>query len=461
VTTLEYPDALAAIEDYFERGWTDGLPIVPPTEDRVEAFLAQTSRDPDEVLARMPPIRRSCTVRQAAINAVMAGCRPEYFPVIVAALDAAADPGWVHPYWYILNASTSGQAPLYVINGPVRNDLGINSGVNVFGPGWRANMTIGRAIRLILLNVFDLRPGILDMSTQGQPGKLALCIGENEEESPWGPFHVDRGFKAEDSTLTYMSARGTHPVENRASQEPDKILQPFVDLMTSLALVSTPTSMRRKMLVIGPEHAHLIATAGWSKAEVKQFVYERARRPRSEYEAVTRAGSASKRRNPEWDRLAPIPERMVRSVNGVEYIYEHESPEDVLLVVAGAPNGGTSALVPLGVSRYMAGGAPIPCAGVVTRRIERPAKAVTIGQGVDEAGLVKALQPISSALEADGYFLNAAVAGPGLKIEIVAGPEACEDCLVPKDMMARMITSVLSEAGVGTPSLEVTYPNEH
>jgi hypothetical protein len=318
----------------------------------------------------MAPIRRSCTVRQAAINAVMAGCPTACFRAVVAALDAAADPGWKHPYWYILNASTSGQAPFYVINGPARAALGINCGVNVFGPGTRSNMTIGRAIRLILLNVFDVRPGVLDMSVQGQPGKLSLCIGENEEESPWPPFHVDRGFAAADSTLTYMSARGTHPVENRASREPEKILQTIVDLMTSLALLSTPTTQRRKVIVMGPEHAHLIAAAGWSKTDVKGFVHERARRRRAEYEAVTRAGSAAAGRHAGWDAIAPIPERMVRSVGGIDYIYEHDSPDDVLLVVAGAADGGTSAIVPLGLGRYAMYGAPIPCAGVVTTPIE-------------------------------------------------------------------------------------------
>jgi hypothetical protein len=378
---LEYPDAVSAIDDYFDRGWTDGLPIVPPTPERVAACIAAAGREPDEILVKMPPIRRSCTVEKAAINAVMAGCRPEYFPVVVAALEAAADPGWKHPYWYILNASTSGQAPFYVVNGPIRGKIGINSGVNVLGPGARANMTIGRAIRLILLNVFDVRPGVLDMSVQGQPGKLSLCIGENEEESPWTPFHVDRGFAAGESTLTYMSARGTHPVENRVSQDPEKILLTFVDLMTSLALLSTPTTQRRKVILMGPEHAHLIAAAGWSKDDVKRFVHEKARRPRSEYDAITRVGSLSVGRHSDWDTIAPIPDRMIRSVGGVDYIYEHESPADVLLVVAGAADGGTSALVPLGIGRYALYGAEIPCAGVVTKPIQAAAEMESIESG--------------------------------------------------------------------------------
>jgi hypothetical protein len=383
---LEYPDAVSAIEDYFERGWTDGLPIVPPTPERVAACIAAAGRGPDEILVKMPPIRRSCTVEKAAINAVMAGCRPEYFPVVVAALEAAADPGWKHPYWYILNASTSGQAPFYVVNGPIRGQIGINSGVNVLGPGARANMTIGRAIRLILLNVFDVRPGVLDMSVQGQPGKLSLCIGENEEESPWTPFHVDRGFAAGQSTLTYMSARGTHPVENRVSQDPEKILLTFVDLMTSLALLSTPTTQRRTVILMGPEHAHLIAAAGWSKDDVKRFVHEKARRPRSEYDAITKVGSLSVGRHSDWDTIAPIPDRMIRSVGGVDYIYEHETPADVLLVVAGAADGGTSALIPLGIGRYALYGAEIPCAGVVTKPIRAIPEMESIDSGFGRRG---------------------------------------------------------------------------
>jgi hypothetical protein len=465
--SLEYPDALAAIDDYYARGWTDGLPIVPPTPDRVEALLACVAYRPDEVLARTAPNNRACTVEKAAINAVMAGCLPEHFPVLVAALEAAAELSRNQPFWYILNASTTGQAPFYVVNGPVRKRLGMSGAVNVFGPGNRANMTIGRAIRLILINVFELRPGLFDMSSQGQPGKLALCIAENEEESPWTPFHVDRGFSAEDDTLTYMSARGTHPVENRSSQEPEQILRTFTDLMASLALVATPTSPRPKVIVMGPEHAQLIAARGWSKDDVKRFVYENARRSLADWEAVSRPPVRSAPAAPaasRWDTIKANPRRMVRNVDGVEYIYEHESPADVLLVVAGAPNAGTSAIVPLGAGRYMGGGIELPGGGVITKRIDLsrlpgspPPKAAANGGGAD---LDRALEPIATALAADGYELSARMAEGRVAVSIIAGPGACADCLVPKSLMEGMIGSALVEAGVGAAPIDLGYPNE-
>ncbi len=177
-----------AIEFYADRGWTDGLPVVPVTESYLAEFLATTARDPDQVLLSMPHLNRQCTVRLAAINAALAGCRPEYFPVVLAAWDSLAAEGYAtRGIWQ----STTGTAPFLIVNGPVRQAIGLNSQGNVFGSGFRANATIGRAIRLGAINAFGLRPHIFDQATQGTPAKYTACIAENEESSPWPGLHTD------------------------------------------------------------------------------------------------------------------------------------------------------------------------------------------------------------------------------------------------------------------------------
>jgi hypothetical protein len=183
--------AREAIEYCYERGWTDGLPVVPPAEEFVAEFLAQTDRDPEEVVIEQEHLGRRCTVRLAAANAVMAGCKPDYFPVVLAALEALDRV----PGSRGLLQSTTGQAVFVVVNGPIRHRLGFNARDNVFSPGDRPNATIGRAIRLVIMNALGIRPHEFDQSTQGQPGKFSLCIAENEEESPWEPLHVERGLR--------------------------------------------------------------------------------------------------------------------------------------------------------------------------------------------------------------------------------------------------------------------------
>jgi hypothetical protein len=175
-------DVRHAIEYYADRGWTDGLPVVPVTESYLRGFLAMTTRDPQEVVFSMPHLNRHCTVQIAAINAALAGCRPEYFPVILAAWASLATEGYVAKgIWQ----STTGSAPLLVVNGPIRDEIGLNCGGGLFGPGFRANATIGRALRLTAINCFGLRPPQLDQATQATPAKYTACIGENEEASPW------------------------------------------------------------------------------------------------------------------------------------------------------------------------------------------------------------------------------------------------------------------------------------
>src|SRR5581483_3006017 len=217
----EVPGWPEAVETYFERGWTDGLPVVPATAEAVRRFVAAAGRDPDEIVLREPTRRRAVSVEKVAINAVLAGCRPEYMPVLLAALEAMADPA------YNLHGaitSTGGSAPLVVVNGPARRAIGLNAGANVFGPGWRANATIGRALRLVIVNGLGAQPGVLDRSTQGHPGKYAFCIAELEEESPWEPLHVERGFPADTSTVTVFAAEGPHNVLTHYGHDAEAIV---------------------------------------------------------------------------------------------------------------------------------------------------------------------------------------------------------------------------------------------
>jgi len=220
--------AYRVLEYCYEQGWTDGLPVVPPTRSLVDSFVEWVGRDPEEVVISQEHLGTTCTVRLAAANAVMAGCRKEYFPIVLAALEA------LHALTGSrgLLQSTTGQAVLVVVNGPIRQAVGLNRGVNVFGPGHRANATIGRALRLVILNALGIRPGELDQSTQGTPAKYTCCIAENEEESPWEPLHVTQGLEAQESAVSVTLIRGTLPVEQRESQDPETILWNVVDSMS-------------------------------------------------------------------------------------------------------------------------------------------------------------------------------------------------------------------------------------
>src|SRR5262249_33656223 len=253
-----------AVEEYFDRGWTDGLPVVPATAEMVTAFLAAASVAPDEVVLREPVRRRAITAEKIAINAVLAGGRPDCMPVLLAALEARAAPA-VTLHGAI--TSTGGSATLLVVNGPMRHSLGFNGGANVFGPGWRANATVGRAIRLITLNCLGALPGVLDKSTQGHPGKYSYCIAESEEESPWEPLHVERGLAREASAVTVFAAEGPHNVLSHYGETAEAILVTLGDTMASLGSFSPGQSF----VVLAPEHVQILARDGWTtKSRLKE-----------------------------------------------------------------------------------------------------------------------------------------------------------------------------------------------
>ena len=280
------------LDDEFEaRGWSDGLPIVAPTGARVEAMLAGTDRGRDEVLGKMPPRQGMVTIEILAVNAVMAGCRPAYFPVVITAVEAMLDPAF---NLFAVQATTHPCSPCVIVNGPLAPAIGLNARYGAFGPGHRANATIGRALRLILLNVGGAAPGILDRSTQGQPAKYAFCVAENEAESPWDPLHVERGFAPEDSTVTVTAADGPHNINDHVSDGAAGILatvsQALADMGSNNAyLHGQPT------IAFGPEHAAILAADGCTKASIRDTVFRDARVPRSEWSRGGMAGMAPER----------------------------------------------------------------------------------------------------------------------------------------------------------------------
>lgn len=317
---LDY--ARRAIEHAYDQGWTDGLPIVPVTRSVVEEFLATTSRPEDEVIGTLKHLNRKCTVERAAVNAAMAGCRPEYFPVVLATMDALWADRTVQPAWQ----STSGPAPLIIVNGPIRNELGINSKGGVFGPGFRANATIARAIGLIVRNVFGVRPQELEQATQGLPGRWTLCLGENEEESPWEPLAVELGQPDGADAVTTILLRTCEFVDNRHTQDPEEVLWDFADTISRTgAAIGRHSSAG---LVLSVEHAQMLAEGGFGKADVQRWLYDHCVRTHAELE---RAG---------------------KGLHGMEGpgIDEHglhmlPSPEQLLVMVAGARNAAISMVV--------------------------------------------------------------------------------------------------------------------
>jgi hypothetical protein len=317
---------------FASRGWTDLLPVAVPTRLRVEAFLAAVDADPDEVLLAVEENRREVTVQLAAVNAVMAGCTPEQFRVVVAAVRGWADSRWGsgdRTYFYMSNASTGGAAQLTVVNGPVRGELGMNCGTNVYAPVAHANVAIGRALRLIIRNALGFLPSTLDQATQGHPGKAGFCIAENEEQSPWEPLHVEYGFAPGTSTVMVMSARGPEPVENRTSGSAEGVLFTIADTLSRLGAMVPGGQV---VVVMGPEHADLVGSShGWSKQEVKQYLYQNFRRPMADLE---RAGLT----------VRPDPMRD-RTEGGTTYRYGARCPDDIALIVAGGRNAGISSVI--------------------------------------------------------------------------------------------------------------------
>jgi len=274
--TLRIGGGYAAIfRHYQDQDWTDGLPIVPPTDHELREFLRFTDRAPREVVAVLPPRQGEATVERIAINAIMAGCRPEYLPVVLTAIETLSDPAFNLDS---IQATTHPVAPLIIVNGPIAKELGINAGYNAFGQGFRANLTIGRAIRLLLMNVGGGLPGTGDRATQGSPAKIAYCVAENEAASPWEPLHVEHGFPADTSVITAIACEGPHNIQDHFSYTGLGILKVVAGAMGQ-AGSNNILAGGHPLLSLGPEHAATIARDGFSKRQVKEFLVEHARFP--------------------------------------------------------------------------------------------------------------------------------------------------------------------------------------
>lgn len=331
-----------AIEYCYDHGFTDGLPVVPATGKAVDEFLATVTVGADEQIGALPHLNRSFTVRTAAVNAVMAGCRPEYFPVVLAAWEAVKLDGYA---FRGLFQSTTGSFPFFIVNGPVGELIGINSGVNVFGPGGRAGATIGRALRLIIMNGLGVQPGELDQSTQAAPAKYTFCIAENEEQSPWLPLHVDRGWERGQSTVAAMMARSAVHIENRHAGQASELLYDIADTISRTgALLHETTSA---CVVLGPEHAQLLAREGLSKQQVKEELFRLARRS---LEDLNRAGKGEISKTLGWRVPAYSPDartdgRTKGRAGQDGRVPVLGSPDGVVVVVAGGNNAGVSTVV--------------------------------------------------------------------------------------------------------------------
>ena len=328
--------ALSTVEQYFENGWTDGLPIVPPTEEAVERMMAASGRDPLEVLGVIPPRMGVATVEAVATNAVMAGCRPEYMPVVVSAVEAVVD----EPFDLRgLQATSDPAAPMIIVSGPIVQHVGINHGIGLFGHGSRANATIGRALRLVLVNLGGGHPDTGDKSTLGSPAKYSFCIGV-DVDTPWVPVHAEMGFEANDSCVTVYASdapRGNNPGGSGDMEFPLWIL---ADSMSNLN--HNIISGGHAVVVVSPLIAHKLSEECWTKEEVKSYLYERARVP---LERVRRYKELRYGRPPEaedpyqWPKWLNVDEPNIT-------VPVVRRPENILVLVAGDPARSRSAYCP-------------------------------------------------------------------------------------------------------------------
>lgn len=333
-------------EEYYERGWTDGLPVMAPTPERVEAMLAAAGVGADDVVGTVAERSRSVTAEKAAINAVMAGCRPEYFPVVLAALGAMLDPAFGA---HTVVTSTGGAALCVVVSGPLVPELGFNSTRNALGPGNRANATVGRAVRLVAMNVLGARSDTLDGSSLGHPGKYTMLVAEEPPPPAWDPLRVELGFGHDDTTVTVFASEGPHQVANHLNGDAEGVLKTFVSAMTNPATFGVGKK-HQVLLVLGHEHRQILVEAGWSRREVREYLAEHSRVTPEHLAAggVLMEYTLQNDMTPDADgRIATV-----------------ASPDDVFLVTAGSAGAGWSAYIPTW--------APTLHSRATTRRVGEP-----------------------------------------------------------------------------------------
>jgi hypothetical protein len=316
-------DAEAWNEYAQAQGWSDGFPVMVPTESAVQRFV-DVARGDNRPIDPLPPRQVVPTLSSLAANAVMAGCRPEYFPVVLAGLRSVLAPE------YNLHGTLATTHPctnMILVNGPIRDELEINCSSNCFGQGTRSNASIGRALQLIMVNIGGAKPGDMDRSTQGSPAKFAFCFGENEEASPWEPYHVRRGFAAHESVVTTMAAEGPHNINDHASTSGEGLVVTMANTIGNPG-ANTVKSKGPYFVVIGPEHAQTLARDGWTIDALQEAFYERSKVP------VSRVSKENQKSFEEQD---------VPLVNG--HYYHSPSPDFIHILVAGGP-GKHSAFIP-------------------------------------------------------------------------------------------------------------------
>jgi hypothetical protein len=321
--SYEVADAFEANELFQRNGWTDGLPIVPPTEAGVRAFLEVVRLAPGDVVGVEPVRRRRITAEKLAIAALMAGCLPEYMPVVVAIIKAMCEPQFgLHG----ATASTGGSAPLVIVNGPVRTALQMNATHNVFGNASRANATIGRSVRLLILNVLGGAPGQLDRATLGHAGKFTFCIAEDEEDSPWLPLSVERGVPAGTSAVTVLASGAPHQIMNEWTHDPRELLDTYVAAIRANMLTYSIWE-GNYAIVIPKQNRQVFAAANWSKQNIRDYVFEAATVMRKEWRQVGKSAVAGRKDEDRVYRALP-------------------APDHLLVVAAGGPAGGFGAILP-------------------------------------------------------------------------------------------------------------------
>ena len=275
---IEFAESDDPAELCYSRGWTDGLPVTPPTDERILAMLKGTTRRPGEVVGKIPPFLADCTIEKVAINAVLAGCKPEYLPVLLAAIEAALEP--VFSLHGVL-ATTYFSSPIIVVNGPAARKIGMNCGINALGPGNRANATIGRALNLIVQNVGGGRPGEADRSALGAPSKYTLCFAEDESDPQWEPLSVARGLPRGASAVTLFQGHGPEAFVDQKSRTPEALTRSFASVLVRMGHPKLVQSAR-VMLVISPEHYSIYREAGWDRKRIERALYEATIRPGKE-----------------------------------------------------------------------------------------------------------------------------------------------------------------------------------
>jgi len=320
---IEVADAGAADELFQANGWTDGLPVVPPTEERVRAALAAAGLAPEAVIGVEPVRGLAITAEKVAVNSVMAGCLPEYLPVVVAAVEAMCDEAYL---LHGSSASTGGSAPLLIVNGPVRARLGMHAGHNALANGSRANATIGRAVRLVQINLLGCLPGEMDKSTLGHPGKYSFCLAEDEEDSPWTPLARERGVPPGRSAVTVMAAESPRQVMNEWTDDPAHLAETFAAEIRA-NMLGYSIWPGNYALVIPKQPREVFVAAGWGKREIREYVFRSARVRRADWR-IHGKGALVDRGDPEQEYAAL------------------RSPDDLLVVAAGGPAGGFAAVIP-------------------------------------------------------------------------------------------------------------------